>query len=257
MLLKKADSSDCLALSDVINYTRLDAPSADGLLRKIAEAGYLIFEPKPLHPEAAWTSTGKARQLVVDKLKPPIERTEVDDILTELLKRVALFNESKEHLICISRVRLYGSTLSENLKSFGDVDVEIALERKFLKDIDAVRIKAKIAAIVPDSISKHDILRLNPEYFYDEKSVLPILKKGLSYLSIMENQISSLGCDFKTLYAFDPEKLKELEASQFDNELKHKKSSQTREAPKPKKLPILTAIAPINLPSDDKLECPQ
>ena len=253
MLLKQADYSNHLALGDVINYKRLDARSADGLLRKIAEAGYLIFEPKPLHPDAAWTLTGKATQLVVDKLKPPIERAEVDDILTKLLKRVALFNESKEHLICISRVRLYGSTLSENLKSFGDVDVEIALERKFLKDVDAVRIKAKIAAIIPDSFSKHPILRLNPEYFYDERAVMPKLKKGLSYLSIMEGQISILGCDFKTLYAFDPKKLKKLEASQFDNELKQKKSSQNRDASKPKKLPSMTAIAPINLPSDDKL----
>ena len=253
MLLKQADYSDHLALGDVINYKRLDARSADGLLRKIAEAGYLIFEPKPLYPDAAWTLTGEATQLVVDKLKPSIERAEVDDILTELLKRVALFNESKEHLMCISRVRLYGSTLSENLKSFGDVDVEIALERKFLKDVDAVRIKAKIAAIVPDSFSRDFILGLNPEYFYDARAVMPKLKKGLSYLSIMEDQILMLGCDFKTLYAFDPKKLKKLEASQFDNELKQKKSSQNRGASKPKKLPSMTAIAPINLPSDDKL----
>ena len=94
MLLKQADYSNYLALGDVVNYKRLDAHSADGLLRKIAEAGYLIFEPKPLYPDAAWTLTGKATQLVVDKLKPPIERAEVDDILSELLKRVALFNGS-------------------------------------------------------------------------------------------------------------------------------------------------------------------
>ena len=252
MLLKQADYSKHLALGDVIDYKRLDASSADELLRKIAEAGYLIFEPKPLYQGAAWTLTDKATQLVVDKLKPPIERAEVDDILNELLKRVALFNESKEHLICISRVRLYGSTLSENSKSFGDVDVEIAVEEKFLQDVDAVRIKAKIAAIIPNSYKEHPILKLNPEYNYDKKLVLSELKKGLSYLSIMEDQISYLGCDFKTLYAFDPVKLKKLEASQFDSELKKKKSSQYRDASKSKKLPSMTAIAPINLPSDDK-----
>lgn len=253
MLLKQADYSKHLALGDVIDYKRLDASSADELLRKIAEAGYLIFEPKPLYKGATWTLTDKATQLVVDKLKPPIERAEVDDILTELLKRVALLNESKEHLICISRVRLYGSTLSENSKSFGDVDVEIAVEEKFLQDVDAVRIKAKIAAIIPNSYKKHPILKLNPEYNYDKKSVLLKLKKGLSYLSIMEDQISYLGCDFKTLYAFDPVKLIKLEESQFNNELKKNQSSQKRNASMNKKLPSMTAIAPINLPSNDKL----
>ena len=189
----------------------------------------------------------------MDKLKPPIERAEVDDILTELLKRVVLFNGSKEHLICISRVRLYGSALSENSKSFGDVDVEIAVEEKFLQDVDAVRIKAKIAAIIPNSYKKHPILKLNPEYNYDKKSVLLKLKKGLSYLSIMEDQISNLGCDFKTLYAFDPIKLIKLEESQFNNELKKNQSSQKRNASMNKKLPSMTAVAPINLPSNDKL----
>jgi len=42
MLLKQADYSKHLALGDVIDYKRLDASSADELLRKIAEAGYLI-----------------------------------------------------------------------------------------------------------------------------------------------------------------------------------------------------------------------
>ena len=37
MLLKKADYSNDLALGDVVNYKRLDAHSADGLLRKIAD----------------------------------------------------------------------------------------------------------------------------------------------------------------------------------------------------------------------------
>src|SRR5712675_1121966 len=59
-----------------------------------------------------------------------IERAKVDNIIAELLKRVAQINANPELCYFVNEIRLFGSATNGSVESFGDVDIAYDLGRR-------------------------------------------------------------------------------------------------------------------------------
>src|SRR4030088_1984793 len=59
-----------------------------------------------------------------------IDRSKVDNIIAELLKRVAQINASPELCYFVNEIRLFGSAINGEAESFGDVDIAYDLGRR-------------------------------------------------------------------------------------------------------------------------------
>jgi hypothetical protein len=59
-----------------------------------------------------------------------IDRAKVDNIIAELLKRVAQINANPELCYFVNEIRLFGSATSDSAESFGDVDIAYDLGRR-------------------------------------------------------------------------------------------------------------------------------
>lgn len=251
-LFSRAGASDRISLGDAIACFKLDAKEADGLLRKVARNGYLTFERDRFQVDAPWKMQETAHRLVADKLLPRIPREKVDEILEDLLRRARDINSDGNRLICITRLRLFGSALRDDLADYGDVDVEVTIEPKQLQNDEICRRKQIISKSIPNSFKDNGINRVAPEKFYDHKSARRQLKQGLRYLSLSENQLAELRCDFQTIYAFDPAAREEIDPSTDQIEAPIGIVSEVGTTQEPNTLPPVTAISPEGIPGNDE-----
>jgi hypothetical protein len=127
-----------------------------------------------------------------------IDGAKVDNIIAELLKRVAQINANPELCYFVNEIRLFGTATSDSAESFGDVDIAYDLGRrkrppeyKDWHDWSHKRWK----------LADRSNLNLMQELYFAEHEVLRLLKGRNQYLSIHNfDDVVSIGVDSVRLF---------------------------------------------------------
>jgi len=127
-----------------------------------------------------------------------IDRAKVDNIIAELLKRVAQINSNPELCYFVNEIRLFGSAIDDEAESFGDVDIAYDLgSRKRppqYKDWhDWAHKRWKLAG--------RSNLNFMQRLYYAEQEVLRLLKGRNQYLSVHNfDDVVGIGADSIRLF---------------------------------------------------------
>jgi hypothetical protein len=123
-----------------------------------------------------------------------IDRAKVDNIIAELLKRVAQINANPELCYFVNEIRLFGSATSDSAESFGAYDLGRRKRPPEYKDWhDWSHKRWKLA--------DRSNLNLMQELYFAEHEVLRLLKGRNQYLSIHNfDDVVSIGVDSVRLF---------------------------------------------------------
>ncbi len=252
LFLKHEDRRANMLLATAIDHLKCSAQEADTFLRTVAVAGYLEWSGRA-GENVDWNLTEHGRRLLADDLGARISRDRAHAIVDEVIRRARQINRDPDRLARIKALKLFGSVLEPHSEDYGDVDVEAEIEvRRFPQD-EVARAHAKIAAEVPVSWRNHLIRRLGAEEGYDSRRVFNSLKKGIIGLSLSQDAVATLGCEFRRIYRFNVETGEELAP---DDAITPRTTPPPKAADEisPQSLPARTTIPPTGLlGADDKV----
>ncbi|KJC60310.1 hypothetical protein UP10_13220 [Bradyrhizobium sp. LTSPM299] len=155
-----------------------------------------------------------------------IDRAKVDNIIAELLKRVAEINADSKLCYFVNEIRLFGCAIVSDAESFGDVDIayDIGHRRRppeYKKWHDWARERWKLAG--------RSNLNFMQQLCYAEHEVLRLLKGRNQYLSIHNfNDLVGIGADNIRLFIL-PEGQIQAEDSVSGEELHRVRMASAKE----------------------------
>jgi hypothetical protein len=210
LLIRHQKANNRLLLATTVDHLGRPAEEADSFLRQLAEAGYLEWAVGRSEGRD-WELTELALRLVADKLGPRMKREAVDSIVAKVIERARMINADPGRIARVVELRLFGSALDTTRKDYGDVDIETRITTRTLPPDEVAQARANISAQVPQSWRSDIILSHFAEETYDRRTAMRALSRGIKELSLSEEgQIKRLGCEYRTVYRFDPDGAKEL-----------------------------------------------
>lgn len=171
------------SLADHMNISPTHAEWLSEILveRKILESKPPPSWDKSPSPETRYALGEYGTRFTLARMLKRIDRMKVNNIIAELLKRVAQINENPELCYFVNEIRLFGSAASDGAVSFGDVDIAYDLGRRkrppeYEDWHDWSHKRWKLA--------NRSNLNLVQELYFAEHEVLRLLKSRNQYLSI-------------------------------------------------------------------------
>ncbi len=131
-------------LETVERILHLKPNEASGLVKALEAAG-LAKATRGRSPKK-WATTQLAQCFASATAAKPITRQTAEKSLAQFLERVTRVNQDDRFLAKVTRVILFGSYLSPELKKLGDVDVGVELQpkesdRKRLRELNYQRVE--------------------------------------------------------------------------------------------------------------------
>jgi hypothetical protein len=143
----------------------------------------------------------------------------VNNIIAELLKRVAQINANSDLCYFVNEIRLFGSAIDGKAESFGDVDIAYDLGRRKrppeYKDWhDWSHKRWELAG-------RHN-LNLLQELYYGEHEVLRLLKERNQYLSVHNfDDMVGIGADSIRLFILPEGQIESEDGISGENSTRH------------------------------------
>jgi len=226
------DMNDCgwtvTSLADQMNISPTHAEWLSEILvaQKILERKPPPSWDKDPVPQTRYTLGEYGTRFTLARMLKRIDRAKVDDIMAELLRRVAQINANPELCYFVNEIRLFGSATNGDADSFGDVDIAYDLGRRKrppgYKDWhDWSHKRWKLAG--------RRNLNLIQELYYGEHEVQRLLKGRNQYLSLHSlDDMAGIGADSIRLFIL-PEGQVESEDGESGERLHQARIANTRE----------------------------
>lgn len=201
--MNRHDTNGCgWAVADLAAHMKISATHAEWLCETLE--GQSVLERKP-QPDARWHKPGmyyavsqSGTRFINATMLKRIDRTRVDKLIAELLRRVGEINANNDLCHFVNEIRLFGSALNSKAKDFGDIDICYVLarrklppDRKSWSDWNFAR------AALSGQRNSLFIDRLT----YGHTEVMRILKHRSPYLSLHDlNDVVGIGAKSIRLY---------------------------------------------------------
>jgi hypothetical protein len=190
-------------VTSLVDHMNISPTHAEWLSETLVEQKILERKPPPPRdkdptPQIRYALGEYGTRFTLARMLKRIDRMKVDNIIAELLKRVAQINADPELCYFVNEIQLFGSATNGNAESFGDVDIAYDLGRRKrppeYKDWhDWSRKRWKLAG--------RSNLNFMQQLYYAEHEVLRLLKGRNQYLSIHSfDDIVGIGADSIRLF---------------------------------------------------------
>jgi hypothetical protein len=190
-------------VTSLADHMNISPTHAEWLSETLVEQKILERKPPPSWdkdpvPQIRYALGEYGTRFTLARMLKRIDRAKVDNIIAELLKRVAQINASPELCYFVNEIRLFGSAINGEAESFGDVDIAYDLGRRKrppgYKDWhDWSRKRWKLAGR-----SNLDFMQ---ELYYAKQEVMRLLKARNQYLSIHSfDDVVGIGADSIRLF---------------------------------------------------------
>jgi hypothetical protein len=190
-------------LTSLADHIDISPTHAEWLSELLVEQNILERKPPPSWdkdpaPQIRYALGEYGTRFILARMLKRINRTKVDNIIAELLKRVAQININPELCYFVNEIRLFGSAITSDAESFGDVDIAYSLGRRKrppeYKDWhDWAHKRWKLAGRFN--------LNFMQRLYYAQHEVLRLLKGRNQYLSIHSfDDLVGIGADSIRLF---------------------------------------------------------
>jgi len=122
-------------VTSLADYMNISPIHAEWLSEILVEQKILERKPPPSWdkdpvPHIRYALGEYGTRFTLARMLKRIDRVKVDDIIAELLKRVAQINANPDLCYFVNEIRLFGSAVDGEAESFGDVDIAYDLGRR-------------------------------------------------------------------------------------------------------------------------------
>lgn len=193
-------------------HMKISTTHAEWICETLKEQGVLERKPQPdtrWHERGIYYSVSKAGTRFVNAtLLKRIDRERVEKLLSKLLQRVKEINANPDFCCFVNEIRLFGSVIDKEAKSFADVDICYLLARRkvprpYKSWTDWSKARAKL--------SGRQGLQFLGKITYGQIEVMRKLKAGNPYLSLHDfDDVIGIGAESRRLY-IAPEEAIEVE----------------------------------------------
>jgi hypothetical protein len=185
------------------DHMNISPTHAEWLSELLVEQKILERKPPPSWdkdpaPEIRYALGEYGTRFTLARMLKRIDRMKVDNIIAELLKRVAEINADPKLCHFVNEIRLFGSAIVGDAESFGDVDIAYDLGRRkrppeYKEWHDWAHKRWKLAG--------RSNLNFMQQLYYAEHEVLRSLKGRNQYLSIHSfDDLVGIGADSIRLF---------------------------------------------------------
>ena len=218
-------------LTSLADHLNISPTHAEWLSELLVEQKILERKPPPSWdkdpaPQIRYALGEYGTRFTLARMLKRVDRTKVDNIIADLLKRVNQINTNPELCCFVNEIRLFGSAITSDAESFGDVDIAYDLGRRKrppgYKDWhDWAHKRWKLAG--------RSNLNFMQQLYYAEHEVLRSLKGRNQYLSIHSfDDLVGIGADSIRLFIL-PEGQIEAEDSMSGEELHQARMASAKE----------------------------
>lgn len=178
---------------------------AKSILKNLVDDNYLTINKK-ISFDGSWykvEETDIGRRFAIATANPPISRKKAELLLTELLNRVQVVNDSAEYAYFVKSVKVFGSYLSDKA-ILGDLDVAVKLEHRYAGKAGEERRCERISLA---SKSGRRFSNMIDQLYWPHREVMLQLgtkKKGLSIHDENADEVVGLTMT-KTVYEHVPQ----------------------------------------------------
>jgi hypothetical protein len=190
-------------VTSLADHMNISPTHAEWLSQTLVEQKILQKKPPPSWdkdpaPQIRYALGEYGTRFALARMLKRIDRVKVDNIIAELLKRVAQINADPDLCYFVNEIRLFGSAVDSKAASFGDVDIAYDLGHRkrppeYKNWHDWSHKRWKLAG-------RHN-LNLLQELYYSQHEVLGLLKGRNQYLSIHNfDDVVGIGADSIRLF---------------------------------------------------------
>jgi hypothetical protein len=190
-------------VTSLADHMNISPTHAEWLSELLVEQKILERKPPPSRdkdpaPEIRYALGEYGTRFTLARMLKRIDRVKVDNIIAELLKRIAEINADPTLCYFVNEIRLFGSAIVSDAESFGDVDIAYDIGRRrrppeYKKWHNWAHDRWKLAG--------RSNLNFMQQLYYAEHEVLRLLKGRNQYLSIHSfDDLVGIGADSVRLF---------------------------------------------------------
>jgi len=166
----------------------------EAVLAGLEAAGYMEKVRVDNDGDVWWDTTIQGNALAMASFGKPISRKTADRLVSGLLERARTYNADPDKPLFINALRVFGSYLSPDINTLGDVDIELTYGRR-----------------ITDQKTLSDYTRASGRPFntYMDRLLWPQtelvlhLKKRSAFINITLEDITRITDSFDTIYSID------------------------------------------------------